>query len=140
MSPDDSDTDSDGSTKNKRPRKQSKEKSQLEKTIKRLRSIHEDKWSLGEYRLWATALVNCRRCKHEPFSIVYFYEVSTCMILGFRVFNFFFREEQRKRNEDMYIEYWFDESLMRFVCSVKWLHENIEYSVISLVFFSVNSV
>lgn len=56
MSPDDSDTDSDGSTKNKRPRKQSKEKSQLEKTIKRLRSIHEDKWSLGEYRLWATAL------------------------------------------------------------------------------------
>lgn len=112
MSPDDSDTDSDGSSKNKRPRKQSKGKSQLEKTIKRLRSIHEDKWGLGEYRLWATALVNCRRCKHEPFSIVYFYEVSTCMILNFRAFNyyFFFGEEQRKRNEEMFIEYWFDGS------------------------------
>lgn len=56
MSPDDSDTDSDGSSKNKRPRKQSKGKSHLEKTIKRLLSIHEDKWGLGEYRLWATAL------------------------------------------------------------------------------------
>lgn len=94
MSPDDSDTDSDGSSKNKRPRKQSKGKSQLEKTIKRLRSIHEDKWGLGEYRLWATALVNCRRCKHEPFSIVYFYEVSTCMILNFRAFNFFFEKNK----------------------------------------------
>ena len=94
MSPDDSDTDSDGSSKNKRPRKQLKGKSQLEKTIKRLRSIHEDKWGLGEYRLWATALVNCRRCKHEPFSIVYFYEVSTCLILNFRAFNFFFEKNK----------------------------------------------
>ncbi|XP_068690030.1 uncharacterized protein [Montipora capricornis] len=55
VSPDDSETDSDDSSKNKRPRKQSKGKS-LEKTIERLRSIHEDKWGLGEYRLWATAL------------------------------------------------------------------------------------
>ena len=90
MSPDDSDTDSGGSSKNKRPRKQSKGKSQLEKTVKRQCSIHEDKWGLGEYRLWATALVNWRRCKHEPFSILYFYEVSTCIILNFRAFNFFF--------------------------------------------------
>ena len=49
----------------------------------------KDKWGLGEYRLWATAFVNCRRCKHEPFSIAYFYEDSTCIILGFCVFNFF---------------------------------------------------
>ena len=33
--------------------------------------------------------MNCRRCKHEPFSIVYFYEVSTCMILNFRAFKVF---------------------------------------------------
>ena len=85
VSPDNSDTDLDGSSKSKKPRKQSKGKSHVEKTIKRLRSIHEDKWGLGEYRLWATALVNCRRCEHEPFSIVYFYEVSTCMILSFCV-------------------------------------------------------
>lgn len=55
VSPDDSETASDDSSKNKRPRKQPKGKS-LEKTIERLRSIHEDKWGLGEYRLWATAL------------------------------------------------------------------------------------
>ena len=71
LSPDDSNTDLDGSSKNKRPRKQLKGKSQLEKTIKWLRFIHKDKWGLGEYRLWATAFVNCRRCKH-----------STCMIMG----------------------------------------------------------
>ena len=29
---------------------------------------------------------------------------------------------------------------MRFVCSMKWLYENIQYSVISLLFFSVNSL
>ena len=86
VSPDDRKTDSDDPSKNKRPRKQSKGKS-LEKTIERLRSIHEDKWGLEEYRLWATALVNCRRCEHEPFFIMYFYLVSTCMILGFHVFN-----------------------------------------------------
>ena len=66
VSPDDSETDYDDSSKNKRPRKQSKGKS-LEKTIERLRSINEDKWGLGEYRLWATALVNSRRREHKPF-------------------------------------------------------------------------
>ena len=86
VSPDDSETDSDNPSKNKRPRKQSKGKS-LEKTIERLCSIHEDKWGLEEYRLWATVLVNYRRCEHEPFFIMYFYLVSMCMILGFHVFN-----------------------------------------------------
>ena len=95
VSPDNSDTDSHGSSKNKRPQKQSKGKSQLEKTIERLRSIHEDKWGLGEYRLWATALVSCRRCKHEQFPTVCFYEVCVCMILGFHVFNFFARRTKK---------------------------------------------
>lgn len=56
VSPDDSDTDSDGSSKNKKPWKQSKRKSQLEKSIKRLCSVPEDK---------ATALERGHRNSYE---------------------------------------------------------------------------
>lgn len=68
----------------------------MEKIIKWLCFIYEDKWSFGEYRLWVIVLVNCRRCKYELFFIVYFYEVFMCMILGFCVINFFFFEKSKE--------------------------------------------
>lgn len=58
VSSDDSATDSDDAAKSKRPRKQSAKEKSMGKAIERLRSIHKEKWGLGEYRLWATALVN----------------------------------------------------------------------------------
>lgn len=50
--------DSDEATAKKRPKKSSKKEQSLERIIEELRKIHNHKWKFGEYRLWATALVN----------------------------------------------------------------------------------
>ena len=55
---DDSTEESDNdSAKTKKRRKQTAKEKSSEKIIERLRSIHGENWGLGEYRLWAVALV-----------------------------------------------------------------------------------
>lgn len=54
-SPGESDNDD---AKSKKRRKLSGKEKSTERIIERLRSIHGENWGLGEYRLWAVALVN----------------------------------------------------------------------------------
>ena len=50
--------DSDEATAKKRPKKLSIKEQSLKRIIERLRTIHNHKWKFGEYRFWATPLVN----------------------------------------------------------------------------------
>ena len=72
--------DSDEATAKKRPKKTSKKEQSLERIIERLRKIHNDKWKFGEYRLWATALVN-----KQLFLIYSNSKVEICINVGLGV-------------------------------------------------------